>query len=75
VARAHGSVGPSALMVLKFVAQHELSAEEIALAVGVGRSTVFRYLEKFVDGAWGACCTATTRAGWSQRAKTTTRWR
>ena len=38
------------LMVLKLVAQHELSAEQIAGAVGVGRSTVFRYLEKFVEG-------------------------
>lgn len=38
------------LMVLKLVAQHELSAEQIAVAVGVGRSTVFRYLDKFVAG-------------------------
>jgi transposase len=38
------------LMVLKLVGQHELSAEQIAVAVGVGRSTVFRYLDKFVAG-------------------------
>ncbi len=37
-------------MVLKLVGQHELSAEQIAVAVGVGRSTVFRYLDKFVAG-------------------------
>jgi len=37
-------------MVLKLVAQHELSAEQIAVAVGVGRSTVFRYLDKFQTG-------------------------
>jgi transposase len=36
------------LMVMKLVAQHELSAEQIAEAVGVGRSTVFRYLDKFM---------------------------
>ena len=38
------------LMVLKLVAQHALSAEQIAEAVGVGRSTVFRYLDKFLTG-------------------------
>jgi transposase len=38
------------LMVLKLVAQHVLSAEQIATAVGVGRRTVFRYLEKFQSG-------------------------
>lgn len=62
-------------MVLKLVAQHELSDEQIAVAVGVGRSTVFRYLEKCVDGAWWACCTATTKAGWSRRFRAKTRWR
>lgn len=38
------------LMVLKLVAQHVLSAGQIAAAVGVGRRTVFRYLDKFVAG-------------------------
>ena len=38
------------LMVMKLVAQHELSAAQIAEAVGVGRSTVFRYLDKFIAG-------------------------
>ncbi|MDP1581567.1 MAG: IS630 family transposase [Candidatus Didemnitutus sp.] len=38
------------LMVMKLVAQHELSAAQIAEAVGVGRSTVFRYLDKFLEG-------------------------
>jgi transposase len=38
------------LMVMKLVAQHELSAGQIAEAVGVGRSTVFRYLDKFMKG-------------------------
>ena len=38
------------LMVLKLVAQHLLSAEQIATAVGVGRRSVFRYLDKFQTG-------------------------
>lgn len=38
------------LMVMKLVAQHVLSAEQIAAAVGVGRRTVFRYLDKFQAG-------------------------
>jgi DNA-binding IclR family transcriptional regulator len=38
------------MMVLRLVAQHELSADQIAVAVGVGCSTAFRCLEKFVDG-------------------------
>ena len=38
------------LMVMRLVAQHELSAAQIAEAVGVGRSTVFRYLDKFIAG-------------------------
>jgi transposase len=36
------------LMALKWVAQYELSAEQIAEVVGVGRSSVFRYLDKFL---------------------------
>lgn len=38
------------LMLMKLVAQHELSAAQIAEAVGVSRSTVFRYLDKFLAG-------------------------
>jgi transposase len=38
------------LMVMKLVAQHELSAAKIGEAVGVGRATVFRYLESFLTG-------------------------
>lgn len=38
------------LMVMKLVAQHELSAAKIAEVVGVGRATVFRYLESFLSG-------------------------
>jgi transposase len=38
------------LLVLRLVAQHELSAEKIATAAGVARSTVFRYLDKFLAG-------------------------
>jgi transposase len=38
------------LMVLELVARHALSAAQIAAAVGVGRSTVFRYLDKFPTG-------------------------
>jgi len=37
------------LMVMKLVAQHELSAAQIAEAVGVSRSTVFRYVDKFME--------------------------
>jgi len=37
------------LMVMKLVAQHKLNAAQIAEAVGVGRSTVFRYLDKFME--------------------------
>ena len=33
------------LMVLRLVAQHELSAQQIAEAVGVDRATVFRYVK------------------------------
>lgn len=32
------------LQVLRLVAQHKLNAEEIAEAVDVGRTTVFRYM-------------------------------
>jgi transposase len=38
------------LLVLRLVAQHELNAEQIAQAAGVGRATVFRYLDKFLTG-------------------------
>lgn len=38
------------LLVLRLVAQHELNAEQIAVAAGVARSTVFRYLDKFLLG-------------------------
>lgn len=38
------------LLVIRLVAQHELSAERIAAAAGVNRSTVFRYLENFQAG-------------------------
>ena len=38
------------LMVMKLVEQHELSAGQIAEAMGVGRSTVFRHLDKFMVG-------------------------
>lgn len=38
------------LMVLKLVAQHVLSAGQIATATGVSRRTVFRYLDKFLTG-------------------------
>lgn len=42
------------LMVLKLVAQHLLSAEQIAAVVGVSRRSVFRYLDKFqTDGVAG----------------------
>jgi transposase len=51
------------LMVLKLVAQHELSAEQIAEAVGVGRSSVFRYLDKFVAGGVAALLTRDYKGG------------
>ena len=38
------------LLVLRLVAQHELTAAQIAAAAGVARSTVFRYLDKFLAG-------------------------
>ncbi|MBA3849033.1 MAG: hypothetical protein C0502_03435 [Opitutus sp.] len=38
------------LLVLRLVAQHVLTAEQIATAAGVGRRTVFRYLDKFLVG-------------------------
>jgi Fe2+ or Zn2+ uptake regulation protein len=38
------------LSVIWLVAQHELSAERIAAAAGVNRSTVFRYLDNFQAG-------------------------
>lgn len=38
------------LLVLRLVAQHELNAAQIAAAAGVGRATVFRYLDKFLRG-------------------------
>lgn len=38
------------LLVIRLVAQHELSAERIAAAAGVNRSTVFRYLDNFQAG-------------------------
>lgn len=37
------------LMVVKLVAQHKLSAEQIGEATGKSRRTVFRYLEKFMS--------------------------
>jgi transposase len=36
------------LLVIRLVAQHSLSAEQIAQTVGIGRVTVFRYLNKFI---------------------------
>lgn len=38
------------LLVIRLVVQHKLSAERIALAAGVARSTVFRYLGNFQAG-------------------------
>jgi transposase len=38
------------LLVLRLIAQHRLNAVQIAAAVGVGRATVFRYLDKFLRG-------------------------
>jgi len=38
------------LLVVRLVAQHELNAAQIATAAGVARSTVFRYLDKFLVG-------------------------
>lgn len=38
------------LLVIRLVAQHELNAAQIAEAAGVGRATVFRYLDKFLGG-------------------------
>lgn len=42
------------LLVLRLVAQHELSARQIAGAVGVSRATVFRYLDSFQTGGVAA---------------------
>lgn len=42
------------LLVLKLVAQHELTAQQIAEVVGVSRATVFRYLDSFQSGAVAA---------------------
>ena len=38
------------LQVIRLVAQHKLTAEEIAEAVDVGRATVFRYISAFITG-------------------------
>ena len=45
------------LQVLRLVAQHKLNAEEIAEAVDVGRTTVFRYMGIYVTPP------STTRSG------------
>jgi transposase len=49
VAGAYGSVSTSAHDGVEAGGASWLSAEHIAVAVGVGRSTLFRYLDKFVD--------------------------
>lgn len=38
------------LLVLRLIAQHELSADQIAEVVGVSRATVFNYRDQFVAG-------------------------
>ena len=38
------------LQVIRLVAQHKLTAGEIAQAAGVGRSVVFDYINKFLEG-------------------------
>lgn len=42
------------LMVMRLVAQHELSAAKIGKAVGVSRATVFRYMGRFLEGGVAA---------------------
>lgn len=37
------------LLVIRLVAQHQLSAEQIAEVAGIGRTTVFRYLDTFLS--------------------------
>ncbi|MDR0352463.1 MAG: helix-turn-helix domain-containing protein, partial [Opitutaceae bacterium] len=48
--RAHDERGRKRLQVLRLVAQHKLTAGEIAQAAGVGRWTVFNYVRKFQEG-------------------------
>jgi transposase len=48
--RRHDERGRKRLQVLRLVAQHQLTAGQIAEAVGVGRWTVFNYLRQFQDG-------------------------
>lgn len=38
------------LLVMRLVAQHELNAQQIAEVAGVARTTVFRYIDIFVEG-------------------------
>jgi len=42
------------LQVVRLIAQHELSAEKIAAAVGVSRATVFNYLDRVAAGGIAA---------------------
>lgn len=45
------------LLVLRLIAQHKLSAEQIAEAVGVSRATVFNYLDTVESSGVGALLT------------------
>jgi len=46
----HGERERRKLQVIRLVAQHKLTAAEIAEAVGLERRSVFRYIKKFTEG-------------------------
>lgn len=51
------------LLVVRLVAQHKLNAAQIAVAAGVARSTVFRYLEQFQTGGVAGLLTREHKGG------------
>jgi len=50
----HDERGRKRLQVIRLVAQHQLKASQIAQAAGVGRRSVFNYIESFIKGGVAA---------------------
>jgi len=62
-AQAHPAWARTRLQVIRLVAQHELTAQQIADAVGVCRASVFNYSAAFLDGGVAALLRRTHSGG------------
>lgn len=48
------------LLVVRLIAQHELTVEQIMKVADVSRQTVFTYRDKVVAKGWKVCCGVST---------------